>query len=269
MELLHNISKQLPPTYAAKFWRSLIEFEQIQAKDRIIVGFSGGKDSIFLLFLFALLKNNFPFPLCVEALHIDNNFSDEKEQFIIHNELTRYCQELSIPLHFHHLPMTDIWNEKKNKSPCFICAKYRRGALANWAKEHNFNKIALAHHQDDAVETLLLNLFQSGQHKTFHPTSFMSRMEITVIRPLSFFREQEIIDAMPKIPWKPIKNPCPHSTNTKRSEIREWLKIQEAHFPELFEKLSRSLRQDQIKELWPPLPGRQELRQKLEQFWKK
>lgn len=266
---LFDLAKHISPVYSAKFWRAIIEFNLIQENDRIAVGFSGGKDSLFLLYLLKLLQDKFPFSFTLEAIHIDNSFASEEERLHISKQLSSYCRDLDVPLTIHSLPMEEIWKEKKEKSPCFICAKYRRGALAKLATEKGFNKIALAHHQDDAVETFMLNLFQSGQIKTFSPSSFMDRTEITVIRPLVFLREKDIVEAITHLPWKPIKNPCPHDSATQRALMRNWIQNQENHFPGLFDKLSRSLREDQVKDLWPPLPDRKELKEKFEMFWKK
>ena len=215
------------------------------------------------------IKNKFPFPFDFQAIHIDNGFAPIEERTFVKKELSRYCDEMKIPLTIHELPMEEIWSEKENESPCFICARYRRGALARLAKEAGFNKLALAHHQDDAVETLMMSLFNSGQIRTFTPCSYMDRSEITVIRPLVFLREEEVVEAVDQLPWEPLKNPCPHNSSTKRSEMRTWLLQQETNFPGLFDKLSRSLRKDQVKELWPALPDREELKQKFEKFWDK
>ena len=266
---LFDLSKEISPTYTAKFWRAVLEFNLIEKNDKIALGFSGGKDSIYLLFLLSSLKEKFPFPFEVEALHIENGFASPEENQHMREKLSKYCDELKIPLTIHPLPMEEIWDSKKEKSPCFICARYRRGALPRIAKEKGFNKLALAHHLDDAVETFMMSLFQSGQIKTFAPRAYMDRSDITVIRPLCFLRETEVIDAMTKLPWEPIKNPCPYSESTKRMDTRNWLKEQEEIFPGLFQKLSRSLREDQVKDLWPPLPNRKELKEKFEAFWGK
>lgn len=266
---LFDLAKHISPAYSAKFWRAIIEFNLIQENDRIAVGFSGGKDSIFLLYLMNLLQKRFPFPFSFEAIHIDNGFANKEARHQISTQLSSYCKDLNVPLTIHSLPMEEIWKEKQEKNPCFICAKYRRGALAKLTIEKGFNKIALAHHQDDAVETFMLNLFQSGQIKTFTPSSYMDRTNLEVIRPLIFMREKEIIEATTHLPWIPIKNPCPHDSITQRAIIRNWIKNQENTFPGLFDKLSRSLREDQVKDLWPPLPDRKELKNKFEIFWKK
>lgn len=266
---LFELSKEISPTYPAKFWRSIIEFKLIQENDRIAVGFSGGKDSIYLLFLLASLKNTFPFPLHIEAFHIDNDFANPITSQVMKKELIKYCDQMEIPLTIHKVPMTSVWDKKTDKTPCYTCAKYRRGALTNLALEHNCNKLALAHHLDDAVETLMMSLFHSGQLRTFKPISYMDRSQITVIRPLVLLREEDVIEAVSHLPWNPIKNPCPHTDSTKRTDMREWLKAQEQVFPGLFDKLARSLREDQLKALWPPLPKRSELKIAFEAFWQK
>ena len=268
MNLFHY-AKQISPIYSAKFWRAIIEFNLIEKNDKIALGFSGGKDSIYLLFLLSSLKEKFPFPFDFQAVHIDNGFAEPEEKKYMKEQLSRYCDELNVPFTIHELPMEEIWSEKEKESPCFVCARYRRGALAKLGKELNFNKLALAHHQDDAVETLMMSLFHSGQIRTFSPLAYMDRSEITVIRPLVFLRETEVIDAVSHLPWAPIKNPCPHNTSTKRTEMRTWLEEQEENFPGLFNKLARSLRKDQVKELWDPLPNRQDLQKMFEAFWNK
>ena len=266
---LFTFAKQIPPLLTAKLWRAVIEFQLIQPNDRVAIGFSGGKDSIFLLFLLAALKEKFPFSFDLHALHIDNGFAPAEEGEHMRAELTRYCEEIGIPFTIHRLPMEEIWESKDGKSPCFVCARHRRGALARLAKDLGFNKLALAHHQDDAVESFVMSLFQSGQLRTFSPLSYMDRSDITVIRPLALMREQEIIQAVDQLPWVPLKNPCPYQGETERIHTREWLLSQESEFPGLFDKLSRAMRKDQVKDLWPPLPTRKELQVGFEEFWQK
>ena len=114
-----------------------------------------------------------------------------------------------------------------------------------------------------------MNLFESGQIGTFSPLSFMDRSQITVIRPLVFMEANEIIQATQKLPWTPLKNPCPYDTQTHRIQWRHWLEQQETNQMGLKQKLFRTIRKDQVKDLWPEQPSRDEMKNHFEYFWKK
>ena len=126
----------------------------------------------------------------------------------------------------------------RGNTPCFSCAYFRRAAMNRKARELGCSKIALAHHNDDAVETLMLNLFQSGQNKTFLPVTHLSRSGMTVIRPLLFYREAEIIAIGKKIGLH-LANPCPYDGKTQRQDMKELARRLEKEIPHFYDHMAR------------------------------
>ena len=127
--------------------------------------------------------------------------------------------------------------------------------------EHGVNKIAYAHHHDDAVETFLMSLLYSGQLHTFTPVTYLDRTKLTVIRPLVYFREAELIDAINIHGFDPVKSPCPHDGHTVRQEVKELLARLEPEIPDLYDHLGAAMRKGALGELWPAAKSRDEMRQ--------
>lgn len=170
----------VPASDLTKLWRALIEFNMIEEGDKILIGLSGGKDSMFLTAALAEIQNTVPAILTCCATPwtacLPKISQKELEDFCRTYGLTHYSEQVNVEA---------LWGHRGN-TPCFSCAYFRRAAMNRKARELGCSKIALAHHNDDAVETLMLNLFQSGQNKTFLPVTHLSRSGMTVIRPLLF-----------------------------------------------------------------------------------
>ena len=168
--------------------RAIDDYHMIEAGDKIAVGVSAGKDSLTLLYALSTLRKFYPkkFELC--AITIDMGF--EGSDF---SPIARLCEELSVP--YHIIPTqisTVIFDIRKEKNPCSLCAKMRRGALHNAAKDLGCNTVALGHHFDDAVETFMMNLFNEGRIGCFSPVTYLDRMDITLIIPLIYTPESYI-----------------------------------------------------------------------------
>jgi tRNA(Ile)-lysidine synthase TilS/MesJ len=148
-----------------------------------------------------------------------------------------------------------------DKNPCYTCAFFRRGAVNRYAMEHDVNKIAYAHHHDDAVETFLMSLLYSGQLHTFTPVTYLDRTKLTVIRPLVYFREAELIDAINIHGFDPVKSPCPHDGHTVRQDVKELIARLEPEIPDLYDHLGAAMRKGALGELWPAAKTRAEMRQ--------
>jgi tRNA(Ile)-lysidine synthase TilS/MesJ len=192
----------------------------IQEGDRVLVGLSGGKDSLTLLTLLAQLSRFFPNKFEVAAATIDMGFPGAD-----FTPLTQYCQRLGVPLFLKKTNLAEIiFDIRKEKNPCSLCAKMRRGALGDIAIENKYNKVALGHHNDDVVETFYLSLFYEGRISCFSPVTYLSRTNITQIRPMIYIPEKEIIGFSRKYQTPVAKNPCPANTNTKRQYIKDLLK---------------------------------------------
>ena len=137
------------------------------------------------------------------------------------------------------------------------------------AQELGFNKVALAHHNDDAVETFFMNLMTSGQLRTFLPVTPLSRTGITVLRPLLYYRESEIRDLVAKLQLKPLKNPCPYDGHTMRQEVKEHIADLNEKYPEVYEHLAAAMRCTDKQELWPDKPDPKTMVNKFRTFWKR
>lgn len=240
----------------SRIWRAIIEFDLIQKDDRILIGLSGGKDSLFLTYLLAYIREHSARPFSLAAYTLDTRFGDEFPR----EELAAFCASLDIPFDCSPVDIPAAIASRKKADPCATCAFFRRGALNRIARERGFNKVALAHHHDDAVETFLMSLFYAGRLKTFLPKTPQERSGLTIIRPLVYFREAEIIAQTDRLGLQPLKNPCPYNGQTKRQEIKELLAGWETKDPEYYRRFSAAMRTDPATELWPPEPGRYELK---------
>ena len=202
------------------FRRAIDTYKMIKAGDDIAIGVSGGKDSVTLLTLLASLKKFYPEEFTVQAFFIDMGLgADEKEIAA----LERYCADLSVPFTREKTDIGEIiFNVRKEKNPCSLCSKMRRGALNTLAKKSGCNKLALGHHADDLVETLFLSMIYEGRFSTFEPITFLDRTEITVIRPMLFIEEKDIAAYAKDLPI--VKNPCPADKHTQREYVKNLIK---------------------------------------------
>ena len=261
MTTIHN----LPKAYFSRLLRGVLEFDLIEEGDRILIGLSGGKDSLFLAFAMAALQKVSAKPFELAALTLDAGFAPDFPQ----ETLAAFCAKLDIPFHFIQADIASIIQENQGKDPCFTCAFFRRGAINRFAAEHGFQKVAYAHHHDDAVETLLMNLLHSGQIGTFLPKTALDRSGVTVIRPLLFFREAELRDAWMLHVQEPIPNPCPFNGKTQRQATKELIASLASQNPAIYDHLAAAMREDSVHELWPKEATRAELKEKNLLFWKK
>ena len=197
--------------------RCVEDYDMIQAGDRVAVGVSGGKDSLTLLAAMARLAKFYPKPFTVEAFTIDLGLPG-----MDFSPVADYCRELEVP---YHLIPTEIghilFKTRKEKNPCALCAKMRRGRLHQAMLEAGLTKIALGHHYDDAVETFFLSLFYENRLSCFHPVTYLDRMGVTQIRPLLYVSEGMVRDAAARLCLPVVKNTCPADGSTKRQEVKE------------------------------------------------
>lgn len=217
--------------------RCVEDYDMIQAGDRVAVGVSGGKDSLTLLVALARLREFYPKPFTVEAYTLDMGHVDGGEGMDF-TGVEALCRELDVPftlLHseIHHI----IFDLRKEKNPCSMCAKMRRGALHNALREHGITKIALGHHFDDAVETFFLSLFYESRLSCFHPVTYLDRTDITQIRPLLYVSEAMIREAVPRLQLPVVHNPCPADGHTKRQEVKTLIASLEPQYPKLKESV--------------------------------
>lgn len=204
----------------SKTRRALEQYNMIEDGDKIAVGLSGGKDSMALLYTLAGLRRFYPKKFELVAITVDMGLGlDEKEV----EAVRKVCQELGVHYHIEKTQIGEVvFDVKKESNPCSLCANMRRGALNSSAVALGCNKVALGHHGDDLIETLFLCLFYEGRFSTFSPVTVLTRANLTMIRPMIFLREMEIIGFAKDKPI--IHNPCPADKNTKREYIKNVLK---------------------------------------------
>ena len=205
----------------------------IQAGDKIAVGVSGGKDSLMLLTALAKLREFYPVPFQLEAVTLDMGHADGRPGMDF-SPVADYCRSLGVPYtlkesEIHHV----IFDLRREKNPCSMCAKMRRGALHGVLQERGLTKIALGHHYDDAVETFFLSLIFEGRLSCFQPVTYLDRTGITQIRPLLYCGEQLIRHTAQRLDLPVVENPCPADGNTKRQEIKELVYELQGRYPGL------------------------------------
>ena len=199
--------------------RAVDDYNMIEEGDRIAVGISGGKDSLTLLAALAGLRRFYPKKFDIVAITEDMGF--EGSDF---SAIAALCEKLQVE---YKIEKTDIakivFDIRKESSPCSLCAKMRRGALNGSAKKFGCNKVALGHHYDDAVETFMLNLFFEGRIGCFRPVTYLSRMDVTVIRPMIYMPEKDVRAYAAAAELPVTKSLCPADGNTQREEMKNLL----------------------------------------------
>ena len=199
--------------------RAVDDYEMIHEGDKIAVGISAGKDSLTLLHALAGLRRFYPKRFELVAITVDMGF--EGMDFTPIREL---CEQLDVPYIIAKTEISRIiFDVRKEKNPCSLCAKMRRGALHNAAKEAGCNVVALGHHFDDVVETFMLNLFYEGRIGCFQPVTYLSRKDITVIRPMIYMPEKDIRYFANRVSLPVVKSTCPADGNTERESMKQLL----------------------------------------------
>lgn len=199
--------------------RAVDDYQMIEDGDRICVGISGGKDSLALLAGLAGLRHFYPKSFELVALTVDMGFDG-----VDFSAIEALCRELNVPYHVKKTEIAQIiFDIRKEKNPCSLCAKMRRGVLHSTAKELGCNKIAFGHHFDDVVETFMLNLFHEGRIGCFQPVTYLSRADITLIRPLVYMPEKDVRYFANREKLPVVKSPCPADGHTEREEMKKLL----------------------------------------------
>ncbi len=194
------------------------DYKMISEGDKIAVGVSGGKDSLVLLKALSELKRFYPEKFEVVAITLDMRFGKENGDF---SAIQKMCDEYGIEYVVKPTDLYEIIFEvRKEQNPCALCARMRRGILHDTAKQLGCNKIALGHHLDDAAETFIMNLLLESRIGCFAPVTYLSRRDITMIRPLIYVREREVVALTERVELPIIESKCPANENTKREEIK-------------------------------------------------
>ena len=213
------------------------DYRMISPDDRIAVGVSGGKDSLTLLALLAAMREYYPRPYELTAITIDMGL--EGMDF---SPIAEYCEGLGVPFHIVKTQIGPIiFDYRKEKNPCSMCAKMRRGALNKALTELGYSKVALGHHYDDAVETFLMSLLFEGRLSCFQPVTYLDRTGVTQIRPLLYCHEDDIRRVAMREGLPIVHNPCPMDGHSRRQEVKELIASLEQRYPDLKQKLFGSL----------------------------
>lgn len=228
--------------------KAVDDYHMIADGDKIAVGISGGKDSLTLLYALHGLRRFYPQKFDIHAVTVDLGFGN-----LDLSRIESICaDELQIPYTIVKTDIADIiFEQRKESNPCSLCAKMRKGALNDAIKKEGCNKVAYAHHKDDVVETMLMSLIYEGRFHTFSPVTYLDRMDLTVIRPLMYMNEADVIGFVNKNQIPVVKSPCPADGYTKREYVKQLLKKLNQENPGVKERMFTAI-QDGGMTGWPP-----------------
>jgi len=239
-----NIEKWHEKLFLLDMRRAVEEFQMIRPGSRILIGISGGKDSITLGFGLEMLKRWLKVPFETVWIHLDYGAGGDAEP------LRQWLAERGIDL---LVEKTDIWSSveaREGGSPCYMCAKLRRGVLARIMEAHGCDCMALGHHRDDALSTLWMNLMYNGRFRTFHPVTEEAETGRITIRPLIYCEEEKIRRAAaqfgyPEAPWQ-----CPQEAHTERARVGELRDRMNQELPGLNQQLLTALKHVSDADRW-------------------
>ena len=226
--------------------RCIEDYKMISPGDRIAVGVSGGKDSLVLLVLLAGLKEYFNKPFDLEAITIDMGLGMD------YSSIETMCRELDVPCTIVKTEIAPIiFDYRKEKNPCSMCAKMRRGALNQALLDRGLTKLALGHHYDDAVETFVMNLLFEGRIGCFQPVTDLDRTGIVQIRPMLYIHEKTVDSFAKRMELPVVENRCPVDKQTKREEVKKLVFNLSATYPDLKERIFGAMQRLPLPE-WGP-----------------
>ena len=228
--------------------KAIDDYQMIEENDHIAIGISGGKDSLTLLYALHGLTRFYPKHFRIHAVTVDLGF-----QNLNLDKIRALCESLEVP---YTIVSTDIakiiFEDRKESNPCSLCAKMRKGALNDAMKQIGCNKAAYAHHKDDVVETMLMSLIFEGRFHTFSPVTYLDRTGITVIRPMLYMREADVVGFINKYEVPVVKSPCPADGHTKREYVKKLLKQLNLENPGVKERMFTAIQTGNMKG-WPSL----------------
>lgn len=227
--------------------RAIDDYGMIHTGDKIAIGISGGKDSLTLLYALHGLQRFYPEKFDLEAITVDLGNPDFDPSHIRH-----LCETMQIPYTVVKTEIAQIvFEERKEKNPCSLCAKMRKGALNDAVKKLGCNKIAYAHHKDDIVETMMMSLIYEGHFYSFPPITHLDRTNLTVIRPLMYVSEADVKGFCRKYQLPVVKSPCPADGYTKRQYVKDLLRKLNLENPGVKERMFSAIINGNISD-WTP-----------------
>ena len=227
--------------------RAIDDYGMIHTGDKIAIGISGGKDSLTLLYALHGLQRFYPEKFDLEAITVDLGNPDFDLSHIRH-----LCETMQIPYTVVKTEIAQIvFEERKEKNPCSLCAKMRKGALNDAVKKLGCNKIAYAHHKDDIVETMMMSLIYEGHFYSFPPITHLDCTNLTVIRPLMYVSEADVKGFCRKYQLPVVKSPCPADGYTKRQYVKDLLRKLNLENPGVKERMFSAIINGNISD-WTP-----------------
>lgn len=218
------------------------DYGMISDGDRIAVGVSGGKDSLTLLAALVAMKRFYPKKYELYAITVDMGF--EGADF---KEIELFCQKCGVPFRLVKTQLAHIiFDVRKESNPCSLCARMRRGIIHDTAKELECNKLALGHHFDDAVVTFMLNLFHEGRIGSFSPITYLSRKDLTMIRPLIYTPEKDIQYFVRHNDIPVAKSLCPEDKQTERENMQHMISEWERDYKGLRHRIFGAMQKSEI-----------------------
>ena len=227
--------------------RCVEDYHMIDAGDVVAVGVSGGKDSLVTLTALARLRAFYPIPFTVRAITLETGAPG-----MSFDAVADLCRQLEVPYTRIQVPVYDIvFNERKEKNPCSLCAKLRRGSLNTALTDLGIRKIALGHHYDDAVETFLMSLLFEGRINCFQPVTNLDRTGIVQIRPMLYIHEKTLDNFAARMNLPVLQNRCPVDKVTKRGEVKQLIFELSKTYPDLKERIFGAMQRYPLAE-WEP-----------------
>ena len=226
--------------------KTILQYGMIEEGDRVAVGLSGGKDSSTLLYVLRILQQQLPFHFDLVPISLTLGFDDMEI-----TPLKHFVENLGFHLHIKETKIGQIvFDYKQEKNPCSLCANLRKGALYDYAKSLECNKVAYGHHLDDAIETFFMNLFFNSKLGTFQPKMYLDQSDITIIRPMITVEERTIIRFVQKKEIPIVVNTCPADKKTKREEMKQLIAQLSQDYPDIRQRFSQAVKNVELDHFW-------------------
>ena len=220
------------------------QYEMVSPGDVIAVGVSGGKDSLALLAALAEMRRFYPVPYTLKAVTADPCFFGEPTDY---SRIEALCEALNVEYTVRRTELYRIiFETRKEKNPCSLCARMRRGILHDMVKELGADKLALGHHMDDAAETFMMNLLLGGTLGSFKPVTYLSRKDLTVIRPMIYAPEAVVERAAKRLALPTVTSPCPMDKTSERARVKALMQWLEADYPALRQKIVGAMQKEKL-----------------------
>lgn len=227
------------------YMRSAMEkYNMIDEGDNVAVGLSGGKDSVALLYCLAQMRRFYPKHFEVTAVSIDPQFGGVETDYA---PLQALCARIGVRYIIKRTQIGPIiFDVRKETNPCSLCARMRRGALHDAVKAAGCTKLALGHHMDDAVETFMMNLLNEARIGCFSPVTYLSRKDLTMIRPMVFARESDCARVVRRENLPVVKSQCPADGVTERQNVKELLTSLEKDYEDVRQKILGAMQRSHL-----------------------